>query len=266
MNILLQNLRLGRANLIGFGLGLAVLSLISVLFLPTLEQSAAEITRLLNTMPKGMLAAFGVSDQLNMLTPEGFLHARLFGLMVPLLLLIQGIGIGAATIAGEEERGQLEVLAAHPVSRVRLFMEKLGVLTVALVCSSVLLYLSIWIGLILINIPMDLGKVAAACTGGFLLGLLFGSLALSLGAATGRRGFALGLTSILAVTAYLWNALTPLSKDLKDLQRFSPFYLAEGYEPIRNGLEWGYAAVLLGLTLAILAAGLYRFNRRDLGV
>ncbi len=98
-------------------------------------------------MPKGMLAAFGVSDQVNLFTPEGFLQGQLFALMVPLLLIIQGVGIGSATIAGEEERGQLEVVAAHPVSRTRLFLEKLGVLVVALLFSSLLLFLSVWLGL-----------------------------------------------------------------------------------------------------------------------
>ena len=40
--------------------------------------------------------------------------------MVPLLLLIAAIGAGAGAIAGEEERGTLDLLLSLPVSRRRL--------------------------------------------------------------------------------------------------------------------------------------------------
>jgi len=266
MHILAQNLRMGRGNLLGFGLGLAALSLISVMFLPSMQQNSQELQQLLQSMPKGMLAAFGVSDQVDMLTPEGFLQGRLFALMVPLLLIIQGVGIGSATLAGEEERGQLELIAAHPVGRTRLFLEKLGLLGAALLFSSLLLFVSIWLGLKAVGVPLPLDHQLAAVSGSFLLGLLFGGLALALGAWNGRRALALGLASLLAVAAYLWNALTPLSQDLAQSQKFSPFYWAVGYEPLRNGFDWGYIAVLLGLILLLLALGLLRFRRRDLGI
>lgn len=266
MHILVQNLRMGRGNLLGFGLGLAALALISVMFLPSIQQSSQELQRLLQSMPKGMLAAFGVSDQIDLFTPEGFLQGRLFALMVPLLLIIQGVGIGSATIAGEEERGQLELIAAHPVGRTRLFLEKLGVLVLALLFSSLLLFVSIWLGLKAVDVSLPLDHQLAAVSGSFLLGLLFGGLALALGAWSGRRAMALGLASLLAVVAYLWNALTPLNKDLAESQKFSPFYLAAGYEPLRNGFNWGYAAILLSITLLLLALGLLRFRQRDIGV
>ena len=44
--------------------------------------------------------------------------------MVPLLLMIAAIGAGAGAIAGEEERGTLELLLANPLSRRRLVLEK----------------------------------------------------------------------------------------------------------------------------------------------
>ncbi len=266
MHIFWQSLRMSRSNLWGFGLGLALLSLSSVLFLPSIRESGAQLSQLLESMPKGLLAAFGVSDQMDLLSPAGFLQGRLFGFLVPLVLLIQGIGIGAATIAGEEERGQLEVVAAHPVSRVQLYLEKLGVLLVLLAGSSLLLFLSIWIGLWVVKFDIPLEHILAACFGVFLLALLFSGLALAIGAWTGRRGLATGVASILAVLAYFWNALFPLNKALAAYQKWSPFYQGVGYEPIKNGLDWGYVAILLVTTLVLLGVGLYRFTRRDLGV
>lgn len=62
MHILTQNLRMGRGNLLGFGIGLAALSLISVLFLPSIQENGQELQGLIKSMPKGMLAAFGISE------------------------------------------------------------------------------------------------------------------------------------------------------------------------------------------------------------
>ena len=50
-------------------------------------------------------------------------------------------------------------------------------------------------------------RVAAAVLAPWLLGLLFGSLALALGAATGRRGLAQGVSASLAIAAYLSSSL-----------------------------------------------------------
>jgi ABC-2 type transport system permease protein len=41
-----------------------------------------------------------------------------------LLLAILAIGFGAGTIAGEEERGTLELVVSHPVKRTRIVSEK----------------------------------------------------------------------------------------------------------------------------------------------
>lgn len=58
----------------------------------------------------------------------------------------------------------------------------------------------------------------------------------------------------------------PLNKDLAGSQKFSPFYLATGYEPLRNGFDWDYTTILLGITLLVLALGFLRFRQRDIGV
>lgn len=266
MTTYFQNLKMLRGNLIGFALGLALLTFISVMFLPTLQSQGANFSKMMESLPKGMLAAFGVKDVADMMSPQGFLQGRLFGLMVPVLLIIQGIGIGAGILAGEEERGQLEVVMSYPISRIKIFSEKLAVLFTGLALSSAATFVSMVVGLKLVNIALPTGLLAAATFSAFALACLFGFLAYGVGASKGRRGLALGAVSGFAAFAYLWNVLSPLSQDTASLQKFSPFYLGGGYEPIKEGLNPGYTLILLGLALVAILIGFYKFNRRDLGV
>lgn len=48
--------------------------------------------------------------------------------------------------------------------------------------------------------------------------------------------------------------------------KLSPFYYYISAEPLRNGLDLGHAAVLIGITAVLLAVALLAFERRDLAV
>ena len=108
---------------------------------------------------------------------------------------------------------------------------------------------------------LRLAEVHISCV---LLGLVFGTMALGLGCATGSRGLSLGVASALAVAAYFVNALAPLVESLESAQKLSPFYLYIGGDPLSNGLEPAHAGALFGLVAAFAALGILLFERRDL--
>lgn len=67
----------------------------------------------------------------------------------------------------------------------------------------------------------------------------------------------------VAVLAYLGDTLGPRLGGLAWLRRLSPFFYYAGGHPLRNGLQVGDAAVLLGATAAMLGAAVLAFTRRD---
>jgi ABC-2 type transport system permease protein len=107
-------------------------------------------------------------------------------------------------------------------------------------------------------------RLGGAVLSGVLLGATFGMLALALGAVTGSRPLAVGLSSALAVGTYLLNGLAPLVDALEPYRLASPFYFYAAADPIRNGLDPVHVLVLLGLTLAFGALAVVGFRRRDL--
>jgi ABC-type transport system involved in multi-copper enzyme maturation permease subunit len=84
----------------------------------------------------GSATVFGLDAQRESLAIRRFFLA-------PLLFLIFAIGQGSGAIAGEEERGTLDLLLANPRSRVRIVLEKFG----ALALMTLGLAAMMWAGL-----------------------------------------------------------------------------------------------------------------------
>lgn len=114
------------------------------------------------------------------------------------------------------------------------------------------------------GLGMSPGRIAAATLLGTLLGLVFGALALALSAATGRTRVAIYGTIGAALALYVANGFLPLSDNLAGLAKWSPFHYYLSSDPLLNGMNWGHGAVLLGLFIALVAAAVMLFDRRDL--
>ncbi|WP_327112422.1 ABC transporter permease [Nocardia sp. NBC_01730] len=48
------------------------------------------------------------------------------------------------------------------------------------------------------------------------------------------------------------------------LKYLSPFHYYIGGEPLRHGIQWADAAILLAASAVLVGAGFLRFNQRDL--
>lgn len=51
----------------------------------------------------------GIDDVIGLTSAAGYLHARLFSTILPVVLLVFGIGLGTRALAGAEEDGTLEL-------------------------------------------------------------------------------------------------------------------------------------------------------------
>lgn len=226
-------------------------------------QDLPDVQELLDSYPEALRAFVGAQDGLDLSSPEGYLRTEAFSFLVPLLFLIFGIGAGAGAIAGEEERGTLEVLLAQPVSRRRVLLEKLGALVVAVLALGLVLWLALWLGALAVDMEISAGRLLAAVLSTVLLALVFVALALLVGAVTGRRGLAIGVSAVLALAAYVLDSLAALVGELEAIQPLSPFYLYRAAEPLRNGLDPVHALALLALAVVLAALAVPAFERRD---
>jgi ABC-2 type transport system permease protein len=106
--------------------------------------------------------------------------------------------------------------------------------------------------------------LAAGSAAAVLLGVAFGTMALLIGAASGKRGLAAGLSAALAIAAYVVNSLAPLVSSLEPLQKLTPIYHYAVSDPLRHGLEAQHVAVLAGIALVAAVLAVAAFERRDI--
>ena len=152
------------------------------------------------------------------------------------------------------------------MARWRETLDKFAAIIVTTLVLAFIFWLTLAMSAIAIGMEISLLRMAEATLSAALLGLTFGALALAVGCATGKRGISIGVSSAGGVAAYFLNALVPLVDVLEPSRKLSPFYYYIGADPLSNGLNPLHVAVLIGLTLVLVAVALVLFNRRDLAV
>lgn len=250
-----------RRALTAWGLGCLALALTMTALYPAVRGNP-ELARLHDSYPEALRALFDIGD---LTSAVGFLRAELFSLTGPLLLVLLAVSWGSDLVAGEEERGTIDLLLANPISRRQVALEKWVALATGTVLVTACLGVGLAVGLPAAGMHLDAAHVLSAVVATGMLGLLFGSIAFALGAATGRRGLARGVTALLAVAAYLASTLSPLVHGLGALRQASPWYHALGVDPLATGFAAGHLLVLVGMTAAAVGTGLVAFDHRDLG-
>jgi ABC-2 type transport system permease protein len=200
----------------------------------------------------------------DMSTPVGWYRGETFGLMAPIAVMTVGIAVGARALAGEEARRTMGLLLSNPVSRASVLREKTAAMVLLVVTVGFATFAGVTVGSLLGNLGLDVGNIAAVCVLVTLLGLVFGGLALALGAATGRARFATFGTVGIALFLYLAQTLLPLNDSLAGLAQLTPFYYYLESDPLANGLDWGHAAVLTVTAASLIASSVWLFQRRDL--
>lgn len=258
-----KTLRDALRGVLWWSAGLVGLAALIAAVFPTVRDNP-DLNRLAEQYPDALKAFIAFGGELDFTSGAGYLGSELFSFMIPLLLLVAAIGAGARAIAGEEERGTLELLLANPVSRARLVLEKLGALATEVAVLAAVLWGALVAGGRAVDLGVPAGRIAAATASAALLALAYGAIALLLGAATGRRSLAVGVSAAAAVAAYLVSSLALLVEAIEPARHASPFFHYSASDPLRQGLALDHAGFLV--LLAALAAALapLAFERRDL--
>lgn len=222
-----------------------------------------EMERMLEQFPPALRELFA-SSNVSLSSPEGFLNMELFSFVAPLLVQAYIVVVCGGATAGEEERGTMDLLLANPIPRWRIVVEK----SAAFVLGTMVIGLGMWIGAALgaaaVEIDLDMWLVGQAIASSCLLGFAFGGLALALGALTGRRWLAAGVSLMTAIAAFFLNGLGALVDWLEPWRPLSPFYHYIANDPLTNGLDAGNVLVLLAWAVIGGIIAVVAFERRNL--
>lgn len=218
---------------------------------------------MLEKLPPGMREFFA-SSSLNLSTPEGFLNLELFTFVAPLLVLAYTVVVAGGATAGEEEKGTMDLLLANPIPRWRIVVEKSAAFAIGTLVIGVGMWLGAGAGAVLVSIDLDMWLVGQAIASAVLLGCALGGLALALGAITGRRWLAAGVSLMVTIAGFFLNGLGALVDWLEPWRPLSPFYHYIANDPLSNGLDAGHALVLVAWAVIGGIVAVIAFERRDL--
>lgn len=248
---------------IWWSLGVAAFVVLSLSFYASFRDQAAQFNEVLNRLPATARSLF--SDNNDFLSPQGFLSARVYYLMLPLILGVLAVGLGSKLIAKEEESTTLELLLARPVSRAKLLLAKaVSGLIILFAVSLVGLVATIVVcQLVKLKIPLESLSVAtAAC---FLLVLSFGALAFAMSAIGGwAKTAATGLTALIALGGYIVVSLAVAVDWLKWPAKLFPYHYYRPSEILYGVYNWWNLAVFGGLIIIFGILAWKGFKERDL--
>ena len=191
----------------------------------------------------------------------GFIHPIAVG-----LVLVLAVGFTSIALAGERQRGTLEILLSRPISRRRLVvtLAAAGALFIGIAVAGLLA--GTLFGTTLTGQIDDLGvsQLPLLWLNGVLLFAAIGAISLLASASFDRLGQALGVTLAFVFASYFLDVLGSLWPDAKGLQPYSVFSYLDP-KAILSGLpDATDFAVLAIITAAALGAALVVFPRRDL--
>lgn len=252
-----KTLRDYRVAILGWGIGLGLLMIAGFA-----TATPAVLAAFISLAP--LLHFLG--DPYALQTPEGYMSFRYMGAVVPLMLSFWPILAGARLVRGEEEHSTLDVLLATPQPRVRLLLEKIGALLIALILIAVLLALGAVAGEASLGGHVDFVRALLAGLNVSGFAFFFGMLALLLSQFTTSRGTASGGASGLLLLALVLD-ITGREVSGSWVQYLSPFYYYNLNRPfIASFHDQPWAALLLvGLSVLCAVFSLILFARRDIG-
>lgn len=259
-------LRRMRGQILGWGLAIAALAAMIIPFYDVFAQEQEQFMEMLKSYPPEFLAFFGdATDVSAMATPRGFLQYYFFS-MLPIILGIFALLAGSRLIAQDEERGRLDLILAHPVSRSSFFVGRLAALLMASVATVGLG----WLGAVIMlgtsaSMDVSAGEMLRAFLPSLGQIMIYATLALLLSLLLPAQRYASMISGLLLAASYVLASLGQLNPNLETIAKLMPYAYYQGASAM-DGLDWAAFLGLLGVSVLFSLLAWWLFIRRDIRV
>ena len=240
-----------RRAVLVWGLSLGAFGGFMAAIYPSIQSS---IDQMVKNYPSAFKEAFGVGA---MNTVEGYIHAEMFSLIVPLAVGYFAIRAIAGATVGAEERGHLDTILSLPISR-SVLMAGAYIVTAALVAAVMAIT-----GVMLFaagraaGTHISAGLVAAGVMGVWPLALFFAGVAAVASGLLHSARTATGIAVGVLIGMYALDLAGRLASSLEPLRWISAFRYYGA--PLRDGIDVlpFIGLAVTGVVLAALGAWLF---------
>lgn len=253
-----------RGAILGWGLTLMIIAMVFVPFYDSIAENAEQFQAMIELYPKELMAFFTGGGNFNFTTPEGFLSVEYFSFMT-LVIGVFAILAGSGLLAADEERGVLDLVAAHPISRTTLFWGTLSALVLALIAILILGYAGVMIGTTYSIMDLDAIETIFPFASLFAYLLFFAGLALLLSMLLPSRSSAGMVAGIVLIASFFLSGLAQINDTLANIEPFLPNTYYQGLS-WTEGFRWDWFFILAGCGFVFILFAWWAFLRRDIRV
>lgn len=260
LNLLKHELLSRLGAIVGWGISLSLFGLIYIAIYPELRDQLFTLGD--TSFWKAMKFEIG--------TFEGFI-ASIVVQLIPVYLGIYVIITSTDTLAGEEDRGILELIMSFPLSRWQIVAGKAIAISIASFVILVFAGLGSAFALQTVKATVETiitpGSLFMVILSGWPITLAFIMIGLFLGAFLPNRKSAAAVLTFFFITSYLAENLTNYVPSLGVFRYLSLFYYFDSSAKVfTEGVNTGDVLILLGLTAFFFGLAVLSFQRRNVTV
>ncbi len=260
VNLFRHELQSRLGAIFGWGVGLWLFGAMYISIFPEVSDQMAGLADL------ALYQAMGI----DLSSFAGFIASVVLQFL-PLLLGIYAILTSTEALAGEEDRGTLELLLAMPIKRWQIVTVK--ALAISLVALVVLVIAGAGNALVLnaikatVEVDVTPLQLFWAILNGWPITTAFIMMGLFMGAYLPTRRIAALTMTVLFVANYIGNSLVGLVDTLDAIKPYSLFsYLDTSTAVFTEGVQPGDVWLLLGVAAFFFVLALVSFQRRNVTV
>ena len=250
--------------ILGWGIPLMLLGIITIPFYDLVAENEKQLRPVLDTLKPLLKSFVGGDEAAQVFTPEGFIALRYFAFL-PVVMGIFGSVYGSGLLAADEERGILDFLLAHPISRSQIFWGRLLSFLVSLILILGFGWFGLWLGVLKAE-SMNFSplKLWLPYLSVFAVTWLFACLSFALSMVMPSRSAAAMVSGIIVLAGYIITNLSKAIKGLESWALFSPITYFQSNAMM--GLKLNPLTVLLVSSVIFVAFAWKGFVNRDIRV
>jgi ABC-2 type transport system permease protein len=261
-SIIFWTLKQKRNSTIWWSLSISIFLFINMIFYPSFKNDADELQKSFENLPDAALQLLGGSS--DFFSPIGYINSQVFFIMLPMILGILAIALGAGLLAREEQDKTIESLLSRPVSRSKLLSSKA-------LSGILVLFIVTLVGLIttivtakIVDLEVGTSALIQATSVCFLLTVSFGAIAYLLTATGKARGASIGVATFVALGGYIIGSLAGTVSWLSAPSKLFPFHYYQSEAILRGTYNWNNLWYFVGVIFLCAGLSWFAFRRRDL--